>query len=161
MVEAAVKKNIMNLVIEADPAKGTGSLYLGGILAIMDPLIVQELNITAILTLLSESTQKLEGFWGDHRIIPMEDAEGYDISVQIQEGICFIDDHLLKGDNIIVHCMAGASRSPTIVIAYLMKKNLWTFDKAFAFTKEKRPRTKPNSYFVLKLKEFEKTLSLS
>lgn len=56
----------------------------------------------------------------------------------------------------LVQCHAGASRSASIVIAYLMRKNGWGFLKAAEFVREKRPRVKPNQGFVEQLKEYEK-----
>ena len=41
----------------------------------------------------------------------------------------------------------GISRSSTIVIAYLMKTNLWTFLKAFDYCKNKRDIVRPNPNF--------------
>ena len=55
--------------------------------------------------------------------------------------------------------MAGASRSATIVIAYLMWTNKWKFDKALDFVTKKRPIVCPNDGFQSQLKIFEKLLS--
>eukprot|EP00345_Euplotes_harpa_P004067 CAMPEP_0168331516 /NCGR_PEP_ID=MMETSP0213-20121227/8380_1 /TAXON_ID=151035 /ORGANISM="Euplotes harpa, Strain FSP1.4" /LENGTH=86 /DNA_ID=CAMNT_0008335307 /DNA_START=185 /DNA_END=445 /DNA_ORIENTATION=- len=59
--------------------------------------------------------------------------------------IKFIDSALEADEHVLVHCAAGVSRSPTMVIAYLMHKNQWTFEKAFAFVKNKRSCVDPNS----------------
>ena len=40
--------------------------------------------------------------------------------------------------NVLVHCMAGVSRSATLVIAYLMKSRNVSFNEAFAIVKSKR-----------------------
>jgi len=46
-----------------------------------------------------------------------------------------------------VHCAAGVSRSASIVIAYLMKINHWTFENAYSFVKSKRKIIDPNFGF--------------
>lgn len=43
------------------------------------------------------------------------------------------------------------SRSAAIVCAYLMSENLWDFDRAIVFLREKRYRAKPNANFVQQL----------
>ena len=52
--------------------------------------------------------------------IPGDDHEKYDLSVHFEKSIQFIRN-ILKETNILVHCMAGVSRSVTLVIAYLIK----------------------------------------
>lgn len=42
---------------------------------------------------------------------------------------------------------AQISRSGSIVIAYLMKKFNWSFEKAWNFAKDKRKIAKPNKGF--------------
>ena len=49
----------------------------------------------------------------------------------------------------------GISRSPSIVISYLMFKNKWNFKKTFNYVKNKRPEIQPNSGFVEQLKKFD------
>ena len=47
----------------------------------------------------------------------------------------------------LIHCAYGVSRSPSIVIAYLMKKYKIDFDEAEHFVKRKRPEIRPNEGF--------------
>ena len=42
-----------------------------------------------------------------------------------------------KGKNVLIHCNAGASRSPSFTIAYLMTLGL-SFDDAYRYLKERR-----------------------
>lgn len=60
------------------------------------------------------------------------------------------------GERVFVHCSAGISRSPTIVIAYLLFSKRFTILKdAFMFVKEKRNIISPNLGFMRQLKEYE------
>ncbi len=54
--------------------------------------------------------------------------------------------------------MAGASRSATIVIAYLMWNKKWKFEQALNYVKLKRPIICPNDGFLKQLKMFDKLL---
>jgi dual specificity phosphatase 12 len=62
-----------------------------------------------------------------------------------------IDFHLSCGKQVLVNCFAGVSRSATIVIAYLMYKNKWSFEDAITFVKSKRNIINPNYGFVCQL----------
>ena len=44
--------------------------------------------------------------------------------------------------------MAGISRSTAILMAYLIKKNNWTYQQTFDFIHEKRQNIGPNEGFV-------------
>ena len=63
-----------------------------------------------------------------------------------------------KDNNILVHCSAGISRSPTLVLAYLMKKNHWTLDEAFEKMRKLRQIVDPNVSFIIQLREWEKSI---
>ena len=53
--------------------------------------------------------------------LPADDHESFDISKYFDEAAEFIEGKGKK-TNVLVHCMAGISRSVTLVLAYLMKK---------------------------------------
>jgi len=55
-----------------------------------------------------------------------------------------------------VHCMAGVSRSPSVVIAYLMHSEKLSFDQALSLLKHARPVVEPNCAFIYQLQLFEK-----
>jgi len=75
----------------------------------------------------------------------------------------FIQDHLNKGENVLVHCWAGVSRSATIVLNYMIRDFIQTNgknDKTYAFplvqymlklARKKRPIVNPNVGFVNQL----------
>ncbi|GAB4822373.1 hypothetical protein N2152v2_009419 [Parachlorella kessleri] len=44
-----------------------------------------------------------------------------------------------EGGKVLVHCMSGMSRSPTIVVYYLMRHRGWRLSEAYKWVKDKRP----------------------
>jgi protein-tyrosine phosphatase len=79
-----------------------------------------------------------------YKYIPGEDHERFDISQYFEECIKFIEDSLKETNvkmwliQILVHCMAGISRSVTLVIAYLIKCRGMTYEAAYASVKARR-----------------------
>ena len=61
---------------------------------------------------------------------------------------------------VLVHCMAGISRSVTITIAYLMKFHRMSMQRAYQYLKDMRPAISPNLNFMGQLIEFERSLEL-
>ncbi len=53
----------------------------------------------------------------------------------LAEAITFIEKAIKKGGKVFVHCMAGRSRSPTIVIGYIMLKNRIGAEEAIKYVK--------------------------
>lgn len=54
--------------------------------------------------------------------------------------------------------MAGISRSATCIIAYLMQKYNWVFEKTLKFVKSKRLCVNPNEGFKKQLMQYSKEL---
>jgi protein-tyrosine phosphatase len=83
---------------------------------------LKELNIGAIVTVAYEARDILLPPEIRRLHIDMVDAEQEKIYSFFNLTFHFIDDNLQK-TNVLVHCVAGVSRSPAIVIAYLIRKN--------------------------------------
>ena len=81
-------------------------------------------------------------------VIPIEDVSEENVKRHFKTAIEFIDNALYPSDDaipkdkpanrVLVHCAAGISRSASIVCAYLMWKQKWTFETALTFGREKR-----------------------
>ncbi len=62
-----------------------------------------------------------------------------------------------KDNNVIlIHCMAGISRSVTLTIAYIMAFFNLSMQDAYQYVKDKRPAISPNLNFMGQLVEFER-----
>jgi dual specificity phosphatase 12 len=59
--------------------------------------------------------------------------------------------------SVLVHCTMGISRSPTIVIAYLMRKHRKPYKKVLAEVRKQRSVVSPKSNFVIQLNIWERT----
>ena len=90
----------------------------------------------------------------NQKIIKVSDVPTANIIKYFGESLNFIDGK----DNTLIHCMAGASRSATIVIAYIMWIKKMKYDDASQLVRDKRFIVCPNFGFREQLKMFEKLL---
>lgn len=93
--------------------------------------------------------------------IPVNDACNQNLKQHFAETIKFIDDAKSVNGKVLVHCQAGISRSPTIVIAYLMKITKLSMNSAYNEVKDKRVIIGPNIIFLSQLYDYEKNLTES
>ncbi|XP_004414902.1 dual specificity protein phosphatase 6 isoform X2 [Mirounga angustirostris] len=66
-----------------------------------------------------------------------------------------------KNCGVLVHCLAGISRSVTVTVAYLMQKLNLSMNDAYDIVKMKKSNISPNFNFMGQLLDFERTLGLS
>lgn len=76
--------------------------------------------------------------------------------------LCLCTDEA-RGKNcgVLVHCLAGISRSVTVTVAYLMQKLNLSMNDAYDIVKMKKSNISPNFNFMGQLLDFERTLGLS
>eukprot|EP01017_Pseudomicrothorax_dubius_P026315 TRINITY_DN2926_c0_g1_i6.p1 TRINITY_DN2926_c0_g1~~TRINITY_DN2926_c0_g1_i6.p1 ORF type:complete len:110 (+),score=16.36 TRINITY_DN2926_c0_g1_i6:398-727(+) len=84
------------------------------------------------------------------------DIPSQDLKSKFNESIEFINLARSRGENVLVHCYAGISRSATIVIAYLLREYKYRLEEALAYVVAKRSIVKPNDGFYYQLVEFER-----
>ena len=131
--------------------KITDKIYLGDIEGFNDFDYFSKEKITHILSLIDVDINIPEFYKIEHKIISIEDDENSNLIKYFKECIEYIE----KADKIFVHCMCGISRSPSIVIAYLMWKSHCSYYDAYFFVKNRRSFICPNEGFVKQLKIFE------
>nr|KAF6443550.1 dual specificity phosphatase 22 [Molossus molossus] len=73
-----------------------------------------------------------------------------------KESIRFIHECRLRGEGCLVHCLAGVSRSVTLVIAYIMTVTDFGWEDALHTVRAGRSCANPNLGFQRQLQEFEK-----
>jgi len=79
---------------------------------------------------------------------------------QLEQCLVFIETHLMNGNNVVIHCAQGKSRSGTVFVAYMMMKKKMTYVDALAYAKSKRNIVQPNTSFEKQLIEFERSSAL-
>ena len=146
-----------NVIIEPD--QNRGALYLGDMTAAFNTRELKKKGITHVLTAAARLGISYKRGDLQHKCYPALDMETYDLSKYFEDSFNFIENALKTG-SVLVHCAAGISRSSTIVIAYLMKKNNWSYDYAYKFVKKKRSVISPNNGFVKQLKTYQKKLGV-
>ena len=142
-----------------NPETNTGGLYLGDLDAADDILLLKSLNITHVLTCTAETRTRSEYLSNSikQQVLSLEDAEGQPLLGFFDSSNLFIDFGLKEG-NVLVHCIAGLSRSASVVIAYLMDSRGIRRDKALQMVKNKRPEICPKEWFLEELLAYEKVL---
>lgn len=148
----------MNCIIEGSGVEG--GLYLGGYEAASNQMLLDHHGIKAVLTLTSENrlqytTDKI--FL--HKYVMAHDDPRFDLSEHFEQCVEFIENARKNRYNVLVHCMAGISRSATIILAYLMKTYKYRFDDALQYVRARRPIVNPNDGFVLQLRRLEEVPS--
>ncbi|XP_029293773.1 probable dual specificity protein phosphatase DDB_G0281963 [Cottoperca gobio] len=91
--------------------------------------------------------------------IPIDDSLWDDLLPWIPQALQFIDAAMSSGASVLVHCVAGISRSPALAVAYIMYSLGMDLDHAYRFVKERRPSISPNFNFLGQLQHFQSTLS--
>ncbi len=90
-----------------------------------------------------------------HHVYSTQDDPNFPIEKYANEIYDIIISNESIGNNVLIHCDAGASRTGYFVIYYLMKKNNIKYEEAFNIAINKRKCILPNEGFELKLKLLE------
>jgi protein tyrosine phosphatase len=149
-----------NLKLPMENKKGAHEiiegLYLGGLDSATNIEFLEEKSIKFVLSILDEPdipTIPLDTI--KHKVIIAEDNKTQNLIQYFDEAHESIDNNLRDGNNVLVHCAEGVSRSATIIISYLMKKHNKTVNEAHALVKGARSKISPNIGFKKQLISYE------
>lgn len=91
----------------------------------------------------------------NHRSVRVEDVPSADLATHFEAVTEYIEGARLAGRPVLVHCVAGVSRSVSVILAYLVRYQKMTLDDAFKHVKAQRPCALPNIGFWDQLFEWE------
>jgi len=142
-------------------------LFLGSVHAAADRSALAANGITHVITVMECDTGhrqrvRLPASDADpctRLLIGAQDAASARLDRHFDACSAFIAEGMSKGA-VLVHCKAGQSRSPTIVIAHLMREEGWTAEQALRFVQERRPSVQPNIGFMEQLRALEVRLAV-
>ncbi|CAF1152054.1 unnamed protein product [Adineta steineri] len=90
--------------------------------------------------------------------LPADDTQKQNLLEYFDKAYSFIHNAIENNEKVLVHCVAGISRSPAIVIGFLMRYAKMNMNDAYDFVKRKRSIVSPNLNFMGQLLEYEKKL---
>uniref|UniRef100_A0ABI7ZTZ0 Dual specificity phosphatase 22 n=1 Tax=Felis catus TaxID=9685 RepID=A0ABI7ZTZ0_FELCA len=121
-------------------------------------------NVTTVLKLWDSETfsRNLRRIFSFHHMLSKVERCHFSLffspyrTRHFKESIKFIHECRLRGEGCLVHCLAGVSRSVTLVIAYIMTVTDFGWEDALHTVRAGRSCANPNLGFQRQLQEFEK-----
>nr|XP_033799632.1 dual specificity protein phosphatase 22-A-like isoform X1 [Geotrypetes seraphini] len=142
-------------------SKITNGLFLGNIRVFLftdseDKASLAKNGVTHILSVHNSAKTKLQEM--KYLCISASDSSSQNLLQHFKECIKFIHECRLQGGGCLVHCLAGISRSTTILVAYLMTVTSFGWEDCLCAVKAARSYVFPNLGFQQQLQEYEMTL---
>lgn len=154
--QPVLNQQTCGFIVDTKPDLSVGHvfkfLYFGSQDIACNPSILKALQITDILSV-GVAVPAYENI--EYKFIKAYDLPSFNMKNIFDECFTYLENIRLLNRRVYVHCNAGISRSPTIIIAYVMRHLKVYFDDAFKLVKEKRLSINPNAGFVAQLKEYE------
>ncbi|XP_056152535.1 dual specificity protein phosphatase 3 [Lampris incognitus] len=144
-------------------------VYVGNAFVAQNVMRLQKLGVTHILNAaegnsfmhVNTNAEFYSGTGITYHGIPANDTEQFNLSAYFEEGADFIDKALAHNNGkgkVYVHCREGYSRSPTMVVAYLMLRHRMDARVAVATVRHKR-EIGPNDGFLRQLCQLSEKLA--
>lgn len=127
-------------------------LYISSYLQASDHNILEQNNIEFIINLSQLNIQ----YPSNIKVLNIDITDNKEEKIFRYFSRCnrFIHNARLKGKSVLIHCIAGVSRSPTIIIAYMIRKLKMNFITAYNKMKSIRPIIDINEGFIEELKMY-------
>lgn len=79
-------------------------------------------------------------------------------NLEFDDAVEFLEECQRDRARVLVHCMTGKSRSPAIVMAYLMRSKGWKLAQSYQWVKERRPSVELTQGIYQQLQDYEQTV---
>ncbi len=131
----------------------TDNIYIGNISSAFNRDELKKLGITHIISAILGVDSPFPNDF-TYMNVHIRDVTREPISQHLDKCVEFIEQVVNDNQRILIHCMAGKSRSVSIVIAYLIKQGM-TLTDAYDYVKFYRRVANPNQGFVKQLEIYE------
>lgn len=125
----------------------TSGLYIGTAADLNDRQTLVDAGVTSVLTVDSVNPLLPPDSGLCTKWLNVLDEATSDLLSHLDECFLFIQAAVDGGGAVLVHCQAGRSRSATVVIAFLMKKDHLSFTEAYDKLKKLKPDVQVNHGF--------------
>lgn len=88
--------------------------------------------------------------------VSVDDNPTANLSAYFDSAADTVERHRRRGGRTLVHCVAGVSRSASLVLAHQIKHGNLSLKDAFQRLRQRRPVVRPNAGFFQQLIEFER-----
>ncbi|CAH0729896.1 unnamed protein product, partial [Brenthis ino] len=128
-------------------------LYVGNYRDSKDPVQLDKYKITHILSI-HDAARRLHA---DKHYLCIMASDSPDQNLTQYFSLCndFIHAARLRDGNVLIHCLAGMSRSVTVAVAYIMSVTPLTWREALKVVRAGRAVANPNLGFQRQLQDFE------
>ena len=128
-------------------------IFLGSISSCYDINELKNKGITHIISVIAGFTPPFSNDF-KYLVINALDNENNDLTENFEFSNDFIQNALDENGKVLIHCMAGRSRSATILIAYIIKTFGMDVENAILSVQNKRNIVQPNKAFIKQLKNY-------
>ena len=141
----------LSLIFEEEPVSDGKCfrLFIGGDAVAENQTLLIQNNITSVLNCTIGFPNCFESILY-HRV-PILDVKGTDILAHLPDAMNFISKSRTEKRSILIHCMWGMSRAPSIALAYLIKAERINLSEALKRLVLARSSVRPNPSFVRQL----------
>jgi protein-tyrosine phosphatase len=143
----------------SEPTKIDDCIYLGSAYNAANYKTLLDNDIKTIVNITSEISNYYEDI-DDFTYINFKiyDTQNDSFDIDFFDNIYeTIIKHQKKGNNMLIHCYAGRSRSASIVLYYLMKKKNISILEAYEYLKKKRELININNRFIQNILNADKS----
>lgn len=135
-------------------------LFLSDMYTATDPLIIEELGITHVLSVVDDPWYRYSPTI-KHMALVVDDHPTANIESHLDACVAWIKEALNGHEDakVMVHCMWGMSRSASIVIAYAMATKGTALGESLDYVRRKRLIVSPNPGFIVQLRRYGEKLT--
>ena len=130
----------------------TDNLFLSDKNTLKDISEVDKHGVSLVVSVAGGRLQLPAGV--EHVKLHVKDDNKDSLLHQLDEVVQLIHHHVSRGDKVVVHCQAGLSRSPAVIMAYLVRFRRLTVEEALAEVRKVRPRARPRERLLEDLQKY-------